>query len=94
MPDEDDAGERLVQAFREIAQIDSKHDIVEDGLYKGCMVRYTNGTELYHPYIPLMVSGAAPPGSVTLQTRYGAVRLVDGYPVYADMMPSPSPSKH
>jgi hypothetical protein len=59
MPDEDDAGDRLVQAFREIAQIDSKHDIVEDGLYKGCMVRYTNGTELYHPYIPLMVSGAA-----------------------------------
>ena len=97
MSDDEDVDE-LLRLFREIATVEFRHDYVEDGLYKGCHVRYANGVEMFHPYTPLMVTTVD--GTIThqndstMETRHGTQRFVGGYPVYADMMPSPSSSKH
>jgi hypothetical protein len=86
--------DELLDAFREITAVENHHDIVEDGLYKGCIIRYKSGCELFHPYVPLTISGVIVDpdtleSSVTLITRYGLVggsRLVDGYPLYEDVL--------
>lgn len=66
--------EELLECFREITKIDSRHDFVEDGFYKGCTIHYSNGMTMFHPYIPLTMIGC------------GMEEYSSGYPVYADML--------
>jgi hypothetical protein len=69
-----DEVENLLNIFKEVTKIDSKHDFVEDGLYKGCTIHYSNGITIFHPYIPLSfcgVNGKIQEISETSETRLG-----------------------
>jgi hypothetical protein len=46
----------LLEAFRDLLDGAVSEEVHRDGFYHGTLVTYKSGLQLFHPYIPLMMS--------------------------------------